>query len=416
MLWVALATAIMLLSGELTREADDGAILAALIAALRKATTQEVAEAPRRAAALRALSTFEAGLTAYRHQLVTFKACIAAADAKYGAIQADYDACSGPLVAERASLRSSLVTAQNEYENAVTEQERTRVAQAVLSLPEARLLDAARMGQVKSATPTRSRGIEGVVSERHVTLPRNVVAVMYGPLTSPTFGQRFPSRIIDGGTSYAHLNQELVDETGVPANLWNMRGGASVGMFDDFEAGALFMPLQLGPKFHYDPVLIFFTQQIRLKHADLAIRASFQTPGDTGWGLNPGVMLSLPGARVAARVGVFVPMEVGTLRQKIDPIVGLNAPLRATWNLVPTFFLSADSGLAYDHLAQKGQLNVPLGFGAGYSLLAGSKVIDITASFNWDHWLVPAPEQGEARLEWQAYRIAFGASLYFQAL
>jgi len=416
MLWVALATAIMLLSGELTREADDGAILAALIAALRKATTQEVTDAPRRAAALRALSTFEAGLTAYRHQLVTFKACIAAADAKYGATQADYDACSGPLVVERASLRSNLVTAQTEYEGAVNEAERTRVAQAVLALPEARLLDAVRTGQVKNSSSTRSRGIEGVVSERHVTLPRNVVAVMYGPLTSPTFGQRFPSRIIDGGTSYAHLNQELVDATGVPANLWNMRGGASVGMFDDFEAGALFMPLQLGPKFHYDPVLIFFTQQFRFKHADLAIRASFQTPGDTGWGLNPGAMLSLPGARLAARVGVFVPMEVGTLRQKLDPIVGLNAPLRVTWNLVPTLFLLADSGVAYDHLAQKGQLNVPLGFGAGYSLLAGSKVIDITASFNWDHWLVPAPEQGDAHFEWQAYRIAFGASLYFQAL
>ena len=108
MLWVALATAIMLLSGELSREADDGAILAALIAALRKATIQEVPDAPRRAAALRALTTFEAGLTAYRRQLVTFKACIAAADSKYGAVQADYDACSGPLVSERASLRASL--------------------------------------------------------------------------------------------------------------------------------------------------------------------------------------------------------------------------------------------------------------------------------------------------------------------
>jgi len=415
MLWVALATAIMLLSGELSREADDGAILAVLIEALRKATIQEVSDTPRRAAALRALSGFEAGLTAYRRQLVAFKACIAAADSKYAATRADYDACSEPLVSQRASLRTSLASARSEYEAAVIETERARVAQAVLALPEANLLGAAPAGQAKSTLPTRSRGIEGVVSERHLTVPRNVVAVVYGPLSSPTFGARFPSRIIDGGASYAHLNQGLADETGVPPELWNMRGGAAVGMFDDFEAGALFMPLQLSPKFHYDPVLLYFTQQVRFRAFDLGVRASFQTPGtNTGWAIDPGLMLGVPGQRLAVRLGVFAPIEVGTSGQK--SIVGINAPLRATWNPLPSLFISAESAVAYDHLAKRGELTVPLGFGTGYSLLAGSKLIDITASFNWDHWLLPAPEQGSARLQWQAYRIAFGASLYFQAL
>jgi hypothetical protein len=176
------------------------------------------------------------------------------------------------------------------------------------------------------------------------------------------------------------------------------------------------MPLQLSPKFHFDPVLIAFTQQFRLPGFDLAVRASFTTPGDTGWGLNPGLMLALPGRRIAARVGFFVPMEVGTLREKISPLVGLNAPLRVTWNLVPSFFLSAESGVAYDHLTQRGALEVPLGFGAGYTLLAGSKVIDLATSFTWDHWLLPDPESGAARLDGHAFRIAFGASLYFQAL
>jgi len=415
MLWVALATAIMLLSGELGREADDGATLALLLAAMRKSTIQDVADSPRRAAALRALASFELGLAAYRRQLATFKACIAAADNEYGATRADYDACSQPLESERANLRASLVTAEQDYEAAVTQAERARVAQAVLALPEARLLDPAQASK-KSPLPSRSRGVEGVLTERHPTLPRNVVAVVYGPLSSATFGQRFPSRIIDGGTSYAHQDQARADATGTPAELWNMRGGARVGMFDDFEAGALFMPLQLSPSFRFDPVLIFFTQQFRLKGVDLVIRTSFQTPGDTGWGLNPGTMLALPGRKLAARVGFFVPMEVGTLKHPIAPMVGLNAPLRVTWNLVPSFFLSADSGVAYDNLARSGALEVPLGLGAGYTWLTGSKVIDFTTSFSWDHWLSPSPEQGSAHLAWQTYRIAFGASLYFQAL
>src|SRR6188768_1168248 len=102
MLWVALATAIMLLSGELSREADDGATLALLLAAMRKSTIQDVVDEPRRAAALRALASFELGLAAYRRQLATFKACIATADGKYAATRADYDACSAPLESERA--------------------------------------------------------------------------------------------------------------------------------------------------------------------------------------------------------------------------------------------------------------------------------------------------------------------------
>ena len=107
MLWVALATAIMLLSGELTREADDGTTLARLLEVLRKSTIQDVTDAQRRAAALRALDSFDLGLAAYRRQIATFKACIAAADGKYNSTKADYDACQAPVEAERAASRAS---------------------------------------------------------------------------------------------------------------------------------------------------------------------------------------------------------------------------------------------------------------------------------------------------------------------
>ncbi|HEY0464740.1 MAG TPA: hypothetical protein VGC79_11045, partial [Polyangiaceae bacterium] len=140
MLWVALATAIMLLSGELSREADDGKMLARLLEVLRKSTIQDVPDAARKAAALRAIRTFELGLEAYRRQIASFKACIAEADGRYGATRADYDACQAPVEAERAQLRQSLVTAQNEYEASVTEAERTRVAQTVMATSAATLL------------------------------------------------------------------------------------------------------------------------------------------------------------------------------------------------------------------------------------------------------------------------------------
>ncbi|HET7538385.1 MAG TPA: hypothetical protein VFK05_00890 [Polyangiaceae bacterium] len=405
----------MVLSGELSREADEGAILAQFLVALRKATTKDVSDAARREAALRAISGFEAGLAEYRRQLLEFKSCVAAADRKYGVTEQDYAACWGPLEKERAHLSESLGVARREYEAVVTEPERVRIADEVLALPVLRQLDETRAASVQANR--RSRGVEGVVSERHLTLPRNVVSITLGPHTTTTFGQRYPSRIVEGGASYTHQNQELTAITGAPPEVWNVRGGVRVGVFDDFEIGALFLALQFKPKFRFDPVLIAFTQQVRFSGVDLAFRASFTTPiSDIGWGLGPGVLLSVPGRRLALRTGFMVPLEVGTLRNKIDPIVGLNAPVRVVWNIVPSFFVSADSGVAYDRLAVKGGLTVPLGFGTGYSLLAGSKVFDFSAAFAWDHWLLPNPASGSARLEWQAYRIAFGASMYFQAL
>jgi hypothetical protein len=97
-------------------------------------------------------------------------------------------------------------------------------------------------------------------------------------------------------------------------------------------------------------------------------------------------------------------------------VVGINAPVRAIWNVVPAFFLSADSGVAYDNLGQADLATVPLGFGAGYTWLAGSRLIELTTSFTWDHWLLPSRPNDASALQWKTFRVALGASVSFQAL
>ena len=410
MFWVALATAIMMLSGE----GDDTRAIAALIAGLREAITQGVADSSRRAEAIRAVSEFEQAFATHRQELQSFGACVQAADRNYRATSADYTACSDRVEAQRVTLRHSLATVQRDYEAALTASERAQIAEALTPRPEAWVLDPtlATEADGAGAEPHRPRGLEGVATQRHLTLPRNVVSIVYGPLTPATFGQRYPSKIIDGGTSYAHQN---LTSTGVGAQ-WFTRLGVRFGLFDDFEAGALFLPFELAPDFRFDAVLVALTQQFRLNGFDIGARFSFQTRGDIGWALAPGAMVRTLGRRFAFQAGIFTPTEVGSFKEPQAPVVGINAPVRATFNIVPAFFLLADSGFAYDNLGQADRATVPLGFGAGYVLLAGSRLIELTTSFTWDHWLLPSRPNGASAFQFETFRVAFGGTMYFQAL
>jgi hypothetical protein len=108
--------------------------------------------------------------------------------------------------------------------------------------------------------------------------------------------------------------------------------------------------------------------------------------------------------------------EVGTFGEPRSPSIGLNAPLRLIWSLVPSFFLTAETGVAYDDLSSADALTIPLGFGAGYTLLAGSRLLELTTSFTWDYWLLPGQANDVSAFQFGAFRVALGASLSFQAL
>jgi hypothetical protein len=412
MFWVALATAIMMLSGE----GDDTRAITSLLAGMRQAIAAQVPDEARRVGPLRAMARFEQAFAKHRHELQEFGVCVEAADRKYRATRAEYAACAQRVEAQRVTLREALASAQREYEAALSVAERAAILDSVSQLPDAWVLDPT-LATDRAASPgsgQRLRGLEGVAAQRHLTLPRNVVSIVYGPLGPATFGQRYPSKIIDGGTSYAR--GPWASSGVVGSDEWFTRLGVRFGLFDDFEAGALFLPFELAPQFHFDSVLVFLSQQFRFDACDLAIRFSFQTPGDTGWALAPGVVLGTHGRHVALQVGAFVPMELGTFGEPTAPRVGLNVPLRVIWNLVPSFFLTGETGVAYDNLSAPDLLTIPLGFGAGYSLLAGSRLFEFTASFTWDHWLLPSRPSDLSTFQFGAFRVAAGASMSFQAL
>jgi len=329
---------------------------------------------------------------------------VEAADRKYDATQQDYDACEGRIEAERARLRERLDVVHREYEAAVEPDERALIAHDLFALPEAWVLDPT----LTADHPHRFRGIEGTAARRHLTLPRNVVGIVFGPLGPQTFGQRFPSRIVDAGTSYAQ------PEDG--SSTINTRLGCRFGLFDDIEGGAVFLPLQVSPEFEFEPVLAYVTKQYRLEGVDLAWRFSLQTPGDLGWSVAPGAILGVPGRRLALQAGAFLPVELGTFKEPQAPHAGVVVPVRATVQVMRALWLTGETGVAYDDFDVAASASVPLGFGAGYSLLAGSRLIDLTGSFTWDHFLQPGTPNDRSLVQPEVFRVAVGATMYFQAL
>jgi hypothetical protein len=59
---------------------------------------------------------------------------------------------------------------------------------------------------------------------------------------------------------------------------------------------------------------------------------------------------------------------------------------------------------------------VPLAFGAGYTALFGSKLLELTGAFSWDHFLRPARPNGTDALDYKSFRVTFGATFSFKAL
>lgn len=397
----------------LTGEIYDARAIVKLFAALRETIASDVSDAAHRRQALQAVDGFERAFETHRKQLDEFGECVRKADKKLDSTRSDYAACAERAEAQRTELRRTLALVEREYEAALSPAEHERVAQALEARSEARVLDPrifAEKSQKRAAR--RSRGIEGIAAQRHLTLPRNVVSIIYGPLLPSTFGQRFPSRIIDAGTSYTRHEGSTGAST---TRDWYTRIGVRFGLLDDLEVNVL-VPFELAPELALDPTLIAFTNQFRLGKVDLALRFSFQTPGDPGWALAPGILARVHSKRLALQAGIFAPMEVGTVRDPVDPSYGFNAPVRVIFNVLPALYVTGETGLVYDDFRASDAWTLPLAFGTGYTALFGSKLLELTGSFSWDQFLRPARQNDTDALDYKSFRVTFGATFSFKAL
>jgi hypothetical protein len=268
----------------------------------------------------------------------------------------------------------------------------------------AALLLASASGTAR-ADDYRRPGLEGEWNDRHITVPMNSVNVLVGPGQPMLFGQRFGDQMVDAGFQYVHPSSSWQLPPGGP-QFW-ARGGVAFGLTQDWEAGALFVPFRISPEFDFSNITVFITRGFRFEHADAAFRFSFQTPsknsgGGRVWGMNPGVPVLWRAGRFRFDGAVLVPF---TTR---DWTIGLNVPLRETYNFTPHVFFGLQSGFVETRFDVKGNASIPLGALAGYTELFGASVVDFTASFDWDRFVRVDPAAGANTLDIGSYRFCLG--------
>jgi hypothetical protein len=405
---------IMMLSGD----GDDTAALLSFLKALRESAVVHIKDPARRAQVVAAADDYQQLFARHRQKQNELARCIERADRDYHAIEKTYAVCEGAFTTHWASVRVNLTAIRERLDANMRPAEVDAIGRALLEDDDAASVIAqsqlqSRTPALASPKPRRLRGLQGIVAQRHLTVPRNTLSIVVGPGLPSTFGQRFVAGPIEGGVTYRRVDAGGENAVG----QWIARGGVIFGLFDDFEAGALFVPIEIAPDFHFDDVSVFLTQNFRFKNLDLAARFSFRTPGQVGWGLNPGVALryrALP--RLAIDAAVHLPFEVGSFGDPRPPALGLSVPFRATWNLTPGAFLLANAGFAYDDLSDVSSAVLPLGGGLGYSLLLGKRLIDFTGTFDWEGLVRLSTPVDQDTMAPGNYRISLGATLHAQAL
>ncbi|HYQ42146.1 MAG TPA: hypothetical protein VER11_09260 [Polyangiaceae bacterium] len=260
-------------------------------------------------------------------------------------------------------------------------------------------------GRRAAAEEYRRPGLEGAWSRRHLTSPMNSLNILAGPGQPMLLGARFGEQgVVDGGGAYLHRGPLATPNPG--QEFW-LRGGVAFGLTKDWEAGALFLPFRVAPDFTFSSITVFITRGFRFKDWDTGIRVLFQTPyknaeGERVWQLNPSIPLLYRAGAFRFDAALVVPFASRDWR------VGLSVPLRASVNIDPHVFVGLESGFVKPNFNDAHDLDVPLGALAGYTALFGSRVVDFTGLFSWDHFLSPSPAPGTSAFDAATYRIGFG--------
>jgi hypothetical protein len=199
--------------------------------------------------------------------------------------------------------------------------------------------------------------------------------------------------------------------------------GASMGIVENIEIGAVALPLQVLPSVSYgDPSVhgtfrfvkgafelagyintIFITHQGAV--SDVTLPVLNQSAGVL---FNPGLLSRIHlGGRGKLDIGATVPIQLGSAVHD----VGLNIPVELAFNLADFFYLGADTGFGIANVKSPG-LNsyVPLGLLAGFTISGDDKpVVDLGALFRWPQFANPGKDQ---TFDTTDFQVGVSASVY----
>lgn len=397
MLWAALATAIIVLSGF----GDDARAIEWLLKSLSHSIELNVSEAGRRERALHAVEAIHGSFIRHRQRLQEVAECIENIDSRYNVSANDYRLCTADLGAANQNTVAELQVATSVLESQISLDEWLEISVDIAKNNQESYVDTS-LKEVKQAPgqtldERRLPGVAGVYSRRHITTPRNAVQLLSGPLAQQTFGQRFNRTDVSAGVTYQNGSAE--------PSAWLYRAGVGFGLYEDIEVGALFLPIELKPEVQLSDILVFFSYQFRSEHFDTALRMSLLSPDNQVLPINPGISALLHDEKHRLELAALLPIDVS----RVAPNAGLHLPLRGSYNLTPHLFASLESGYAWRSFKERSH-STPLGLGVGYSLLFGKRLIDVTSLLRWDHFADWSASGGTA-LRASDYRFVFGLNL-----
>jgi hypothetical protein len=202
--------------------------------------------------------------------------------------------------------------------------------------------------------------------------------------------------------------------------------GASVGIVENIEVGAVVAPLQVLPSFSYGDPSVHGTFRFVKGGFELAgyINSTFITHQgvdpqvtlpvlNSGAGvlLEPGLLSRIHmGGRAKLDIGATVPIQLGSAVHDI----GLNVPVELAFNLIEAFHIGASSGFGIaDVKAPALNSYVPLGLLAGVAIGNDDKpVFDIGALFRWPEFANPGKTQTIDTSDFQV-GLSLAAYIYF---
>ena len=226
----------------------------------------------------------------------------------------------------------------------------------------------ARTSAVVRPSPSKLADIaEKQDAKPRKTGPRQSVRFSTRPLTLPA-----KTVALAAGTGYGDLRT-------LPASF-GLMAGVAFGLNDNFEIGALALPLQLHPSVIYDlPEFYALVRARRGGSYEIAISTAIKA----GIAENSAWILSV-GSQALVHATEWLRMETGSYMDFIfaDPqMVNLRLPLDFHIQFTEQLFVTTKSGFVFPRF-DSAALTLPLGLGVGYTFKSDNRPLcDLRAQF-----------------------------------
>lgn len=241
------------------------------------------------------------------------------------------------------------------------------------------------------------------LTARPLVIPRGQLTIIAGP--HPIIG--------GGGFTIDHFGVNTSSPLTISVDpAYEFAVGASYGVIDNLEVGAIAIPLLLSPDFKYLNPSLFGVYRILSGQFELgaALTATIPVQSGTDFGLGLGVPMAYHlSDTMRLNTGVNLSFSFG------DPMqTGLSIPVGLTVNVANNVFVGARTGITADLKHFGDTIALPLVLQGGYTLANASNgpTADLMVQFGFPGFLSLGAEDPVSKLQTAYWQLTFGANIH----